>query len=249
MEEAKIIKIQSVVRRFLIQRKFDKLRSLYEDIFNTIEQENKDTESKSTIVTFRLVNTPCRPRFSSRRDEYLADPGNQLTPTPRSSTPSLIANNNLIKESRNVDSFAACRRDKPITRNKSLLEITAEEPTRDAPSEQVGAGRVTVSSSPAKDETLNLTVDASLWEVSSVINPSEDPVRNNGSESRENAAKLFISDDEIESKAGDKEALRALREKMCLEILWIQQAIDSRKNYLKLRTKMESPQLKTEISI
>jgi len=210
---SKLSKIQSHFRKKYVQCEMKKLRNCYESIFYEIEGNDTDTQ-----ISWHNEDSICAPKFLSKKASS--------KPLSNRSNKSAASENNSLK--------------------LNSTEITPNE-TRTISNEPVPKLNLAEIQMNGPLPVIDIS-DADAADIKKILesnNHNQTVTINSAKRSPSTASNLGIEADQLDYfkvdnlKKLNPQELEAARENISFELLWIQQAIESRVNYLKLKKNME----------
>lgn len=217
-----VTRLQAGVRGFLLRRRLRSVRAEYEEVVREIEGDLSELQWRGLCLPRPVfVPKPMKEKCSAMQEAVSND---------KDSTEKTQQELDVSKPERDWGSSNSVKPTAQLQSEKELNSMGGCNAAR-PPNLGAAAGKSTERrcSAPAQSkEWQNTSSISSVWD-STDLEPGS------------LKACLEIPLVDVKELPRTRPGLQSFRNHLIMELLWLQQAIDSRKNYLKLKQRLESP--------
>ncbi|GAB0199432.1 IQ domain-containing protein C [Grus japonensis] len=217
-----VTRLQAGVRGYLLRKRFRSLRTEYEEVVREIEGDLSQLEWRGRFLP-RPVFVPEKPTQGKCSGPWEAVPSNETSAEKLQEEP----------DTSEPERDWGCSSVKPTARLQSEKEMSSmgEGDVASPPNLRADADKCTEKgcSAPAESEDQQNDSNVSAVWDSAVL------------EAESLEASLEIPLEDIKDLPQTRSGLQSYRNHLIMELLWLQQAIVSRKNYLMLKQRLGTP--------
>ncbi|XP_030320174.1 IQ domain-containing protein C isoform X1 [Calypte anna] len=216
-----VTRLQACVRGYLLRKRFGTLRAEYEEVVREIEGDLSRLEWRGRLLP--------RPFFHPE----IPSPGERLGPHETAPSNNTSAENPQEVELDTSEPEQDCSSGNPATQLQSKEELNMAGDSDGTNPTNLGGGdhQHTKKGCSAPSESED-------WQNDSIVSSAWDSALL-GAESLE--ASLGIPLEDLKQLPHTRSGLQSYRNHLMMELLWLQQAIISRKNFLMLKQKLGTP--------